>query len=322
MTYCIVDRRLAMRLKRALRRYAEETGVELVAEQRGAERRGGLGRRSRSLTVPAEIDQRVVRGKDGRRVADRRATLLPVEPPAPLPRRLRNHAAGISFAERIALAAEHREDVEAARLIVRIQGGERSLFAGLYERFFERVYVYLEALVEDERTAEWLTQEAFLELHDALPTYEVLPAGFREQLATIVRRRAATHLRRTQGVDLDDPAFVEPARPECGDDAALACPDWITDGDLRVLIGRLPHAQRQTLMLRYLLGLTDSEAARVCGYGPEGVFELHDGALAYLRERLSLLGREARAASMRLSMSRGRRSGRVLRSRRFALTPG
>jgi len=322
MTYCIVERRFALRFKRLLHRYAEDAGVTVIAEQRGSEQRAAPDRRKRALAVPPDIDRRTVLSPSGRRIADRRASMLPAVAPIPLPRRLRAHEQAVGFAERISLPAEQQEDVEAARLIVRIQVGELSQFEALYRRFFDRVYSFIATMVENDAAAEWLTQETFLELHDALPSYEVLPTGFREQLAAIMRAKAAEHLRRMHGIDLDEPVVTaEPARQEAPSIEALAFPDWITDVDLRLLIGRLPHTQRQTLLLRNLLGLSETEAARVCGFVPDAVFELHDCALGYLRGRLALLGRETAAPSMRLSMARGRRPGRVLRSRRFALTP-
>jgi RNA polymerase sigma-70 factor, ECF subfamily len=324
VTYCIVERRLALRHRRPLRRYEEDSGVQVVAERRDAERRIGEERRTRPLAVPADIDRRRVRPSAGRRVAERRATLLPVHQPAPLPRRLRSHAAGIGFAARLALTPEQVEDIDAARIVVRIQGGDGGLFGLLYERFFDRVYSYASALVEDAGVAEWLTQETFLDLHEDIPAYDVAPTGFRERLAGILWAKAAEHLRRTRGIDLTDANLAEDDtdRVQDGSADALAFPDWVSDTDLQLLIGRLPHPQRQAVMLCYLLDLSEAEAARVCGCLPDVVSELNDRALAHLRGRLALLGREMAVPSMRLSMLRGRRPARVLQGRRLALLSG
>lgn len=325
VTYCIVERRLALRFRRGLRRYAEDTGVQIVPERRGTDRRVFSDRRRRTLAVPADIDRRLVHNQGGRRIAERRATLLPVHKPAPLPRRLRSHEADMVFAERIVLAPEQQEDIEAARVLIRTQAGDAASFGTLYERFFDRVYSYASTLVDDAVAGEWLTQETFLELHDSVPGCDVTPSGFRERLATIVYAKCADYLRRTRGIDLAaaaDDDHDESERPAESIEHGLAFPDWVTDTDLQVLVGRLPHRQRQALMLRYLLGLSEGEAARVCGCVPDAVLELNGSALAYLRGRLAVLGRETTVSSMRLSMLRGRRPARVLQSRRLALLSG
>ena len=323
VTYLIVEGRLAPRFRRALRHYEEESGIVVVMERRAQDRRRGEDRRMRPLAVPEDIDRRGVRNREGLRIAERRATLLPVHSPLPLPRRLRAHEPTIAFAERVTPGPEHEEDIEAARLVVRIQAGDATLFGRLYKCYFDRVFNFMSTLVEDQAAAERLTQDTFLDLHDSVPGYQVLPTGFREQLARIMRARAAEHLHGAHGIDVDGyPSDDEPAPGATAADDSLRFPDWVTDTDLQLLIRGLPLAQRQTVMLRYLLGLTEGEAARVCGSMPEAVLELTDGALGYLRERLATLGREMAAPSLRLPMLRGRRPARVLQSRRLALLSG
>lgn len=321
MIYCMVQQDLAGRTERALRRYGEDVGVTVLTERREGDRRGRDERRSGLVSGSAVgPDRRKVRNSSGRRVAERRATLVPVPAPAPLPRRLRPFADSFEFLEPLRVAREHAEDISTARLVARIQAGEDTLFAAVYERYFDRVYTFLSLLLENEAEAEWITQETFFELHARIVTYSAGPIGVREQIASAARNQAVRRLRKGRGIDPDEQVEGVVTRRDVG--GGIDLPDWITDTDLLLLIGRLPLPQRQALLLRYLFRLNDHQAARVLDLAAEGLEELEEGALAFLRERLALLGRETTAPSLRLSMVSGRRPARVVRSRQLALHAG
>lgn len=319
MIYCMVQQDLAGRTERALRRYGEDAGVTVLTERRERDRRGRADERRSGLVSgsPVGSDRRKVRNASGLRIAERRATLVPVPAPASLPRRLRPFAESFEFLEPLRVAREHAEDISTARLVARIQAGEDTLFAAVYERYFDRVYTFLGVLLENEAEAEWITQETFFELHARIVSYNAGPIGVREQIASAARNQAVRRLRKGRGIDPDELAEGVVARRESG--GGIDLPDWITDTDLLLLIGRLPLPQRQALLLRYLFRLSDHQAARVLDLEPESLEELEDGAHAFLRERLALLGRETTAPSLRLSMVSGRRPARVVRSRQLAL---
>src|SRR5688500_15087562 len=134
MTYCMIPVGLGARGRRALERYAEETGVTLLEDRRGTDRRTADERRTRDrIGRFMSVDRRAIRNRAGRRVAERRAATVPVTAPRPLPRRLRAHADEISFVEPLEVSPEHLEDVAMARVVVRIQGGEQDLFRAVYE---------------------------------------------------------------------------------------------------------------------------------------------------------------------------------------------
>jgi RNA polymerase sigma-70 factor (ECF subfamily) len=319
--YCVIPADLAAKLHDPLRRhFRDDPRVEVVVERRRVERRLHAERRGAEAESRAEEadERRRVRNSAGRRIGDRRAALAEVEVP-PLPWRARAHAERIVFVERAEPSAEHDEDLDTARLVTRIQGGDRESFGELYMRYFDRVYGYLRVAVRDRHEAEDLTQQVFVNALEALPRYErrgTIP--FRIWLFTIVRRSAIDAIAARQRMEPTEPEQLtralesEPAEPE------LRALSWLTDRELVMLVERLPLAQRQVLMLRYMLDLPHAEIARILDRSPDDVRILAHRALRFLEKRLRTLGHTPTIARLERARACPKQAW-VLRHRRFAL---
>jgi RNA polymerase sigma-70 factor (ECF subfamily) len=323
--YCLYPAELETRLGRTIARFAAGHGAIAIADRRRIDRRWPGDRRAvpwpgNDAYAPV-LERRRIRNDDGRRVAERRATLIPVSAPAPLPRRLRSVAERIVFVEPIELGEEHAEDVDTARLVTRLQAGECDLFATLYNRYFDRIYGYLRVTLHDGHEAEDVTQHVFMRMLENLPNFELRSVPFRAWLFRIVRNDAITHLQRRNRVSVEDPAEIDRLRDHAEadplDDGVL---DWLSDQDLIVLVSRLPLNQRQVIMLRYMLDLTAPEIAAILDRSPESVRQSQARALAFLRSRLSSLGRSKSADIHKaLPIRRRMRLAPVASARRLAL---
>jgi RNA polymerase sigma-70 factor (ECF subfamily) len=327
---CLLAPDLAARLERTLRRWEDESGVEVLVDRRARDRRGtGFDRRGDSWPAPGEdmpSERRRILNVAGRRVAERRSTLIPVNAPAPLPRRADAYSDRLVFAERFDLSADHHEEVRAGRLVVRWQQGDRSSFAELYERYFDRVYAYLRLALGDAAAAEEAAESTFVEAMETLARFELRSMPVRAWLFRIVRDKAIEALERQEppraappapGAPTPAPAPARPAPP--AETVPAAVLERFTDSDVLVLVSRLPAAQRQVMALRYMLGLSFQEVATVLGRPAESVRNLHEGGLAFLHARMAALGREPRTASLRVPMRGRRRPTLEARRDRFAL---
>jgi RNA polymerase sigma-70 factor (ECF subfamily) len=317
VVYCLIPRELA-RLHELLRRhFRDKPSVEVVVEFRGRERRGGAERRLADVAVA--VERRQLRSSTGRRIGERRAVLLPVGAPE-LPRRARAHTDRLAFVERLEPSARLAEDVDTARLVMRIQGGERDALAMLYMRYFDRVYAYLHLVLRDPHEAEDATQQVFLQAMEALPGYEYRGQPFRAWLFLIARNHALKQLSRLGRVDVTDPfdlsRQLEHDGFERGEPPAL---EWISDRELLLFIERLPLAQRQVLALRFMLDLTHAQTAQLLGRTPNEVRKLQQRAMRFLRDRLAAVGRQPARRGERPGCRRAPKQVFVLRERRFAL---
>jgi RNA polymerase sigma-70 factor (ECF subfamily) len=225
---------------------------------------------------------------------------------------------GIVFVERIEPTAETAENLEAARLVNRIQCGDTAGFSDLYRSYFDRVYAYMRVVLKDRHEAEDATQQVFMKLLEAIPDYEPR-RPFAAWLFTIARNRAVDQLRKSNRLDVTEPGEIDRRREdEAPEHAELNALNWISDNDLLVFIERLPIAQRQALLLRFMLGLEASQIADMLDRTPDDVRKLQHRALRFLEARLAAIGREPREGR-RVRMGRWRKQATVLRRRRYAL---
>ena len=180
-TFCVVPRDASHGTSRALKRWCAEKEIEFVKERRQGERRVAQSRRSDdSRPSGRRVERRKIVNSFGRRVGERRATLVPVDAPAVPPRRVRSKAGSHQFVAALETPAEYLEDLETARLAIRIQSGEKHLFEHIYDRYFERVYGYARAFAP--YAPEEALQDVFMDVHDGLLTWDPSATPFRTWL--------------------------------------------------------------------------------------------------------------------------------------------
>jgi RNA polymerase sigma-70 factor (ECF subfamily) len=318
LTYCIVPRELAAKLHDPLRRfYADDPSVEVVVERRFGDRRATPERRTAKSGPPGD-ERRRIRSGEGRRAGERRAVVASVDQ-LPLPRKAQAYADRLVFVERIEPSGQRLEDFDTARLVSRFQAGDRDAFSDLYLRYFDRVYAYLRIALRDEHAAEDAAQHVFTQVFEALPRYERRRQPFRAWLFVIARNHAFTQMQRRGRLDVVDPQEIDRRRERReSEDLDLRALNWISDRDLMLFVERLPLAQRQVLVLRYLFDLNTEEIASLLSRSASDVRTLDYRARRFLRQRLAALGRDSSSGGL-IRMRRWGKPAPVLRSRRFAL---
>jgi RNA polymerase sigma-70 factor (ECF subfamily) len=284
--FCVVPRPLVpLLLERLREHYRDDPSVQVVPELRGGQRRESEDRRE-PVEYDRPADRRRVRNVAGRRIGERRAVVEMADLPRPLPAEAVPYAESLILFARRPLGTGVAEDADTARLVVRFQQGEQGVFEDLYLRYFDRVYVYLRLALHNEREAEDATQDVFTKVLIAIPRYQWQGRPFRAWLFTIVRNLALDRLRRRHPEDLVDPARLSDFADSRAQDELPAL-EWISDRALGALIEQLPLAQRQVLVLRYMLDLRPAEIATVMGLATGHVSVLHHRAMEFLRQRLA-----------------------------------
>ena len=290
--YCVIPRELANELHEPLRdHFRSDPHVKVIVDFRNGDRRANGDRRG-EVAAPAD-DRRRIRSETGRRVSERRALTVALEP-LDLPRKARRHLDRIGFFERLEPTSQRALDADNARLVMRFQAGEQSAFTDLYMRNFDSVYTYLRVALKDHHEAEDAAQQVFINTLEALPRFELRRGKpFRAWLFRIARNQALTHLRKQRNVDVEDPEDLDRRRQTVGEmDSDRRALEWLTDTELLILIERLPVAQRQAITLRYMLGLTTEEMATALDRSTMAVRKLEHRALRFLEQRLIATGRK------------------------------
>jgi RNA polymerase sigma-70 factor, ECF subfamily len=176
-------------------------------------------------------------------------------------------------------AAETAESADYAPLVDALRGGDRMAFERLYRRFAPMVHGVLLARVA-RSDVEDLMQDVFLQALQRLPTLRDSSA-FGAWLAAMARNRAVDHFRRTRPTAPISEALNHPSRNGSLQTETEASAILET-------IRTLPDAYRETLVLRFVEGMTGPEIAACTGMTPESVrVNLHRG-MKLLRGRLGM----------------------------------
>ena len=146
-----------------------------------------------------------------------------------------------------------------AALVERAQWGERVAFELLVVKYQRRVAATVRRLVHDDRITEELTQEVFLSVFVALPSFR--PDGdFAAWMFTIARNAARSYLRSAQNRQDDRPVQI---LDDAGDLARFGhAPSPEEEAMAQQLFERidaevaaLPSVQRRALLMREIDGL-------------------------------------------------------------------
>ncbi|MET9493258.1 RNA polymerase sigma factor [Streptomyces sp. NPDC006552] len=179
-------------------------------------------------------------------------------------------------------------DDELGAAVARAQGGDEAAFAAAYRSVQPGLFGYLSGLVGAR--AQDVTADAWQEIARDLTAFRGDGATFRAWTAAIARRHALDLLRRRAdrppgpAAEPDVPGWPVPRDP-AGRAAARVL----------ALVGELPRAQREAVLLRIVVGLDEPAAARVLGRRPGAVRTAAHRGLRRLARRFDAesAGREA-----------------------------
>ncbi len=147
-----------------------------------------------------------------------------------------------------------RSDAEITRMTL---NGEKQAFAVLVERYERPVRAVALNVLGDYHRAADAAQDAFVKAYEKLPGLRK-PAAFGPWLMKITRRCALDAARRAPKETSLEPQIAE----------AIESPQVRLDRDKQTLlaaVAKLPKAEQQVIMLRYLGGNSVKEVAGIVG---------------------------------------------------------
>jgi len=154
-------------------------------------------------------------------------------------------------------------------------------FDWVFEAYYADVYGLAHALLRNAQDAEDVTQDVFLRVYKALPSYEPDRASLRTWLARIVVNACQIHRRRNflrnfwgRARARDDEALSDVQTPESVEPTLWGAPEeYVLQAEMRQTIrdvlAKLRFEHRAAVILHYYRGLSCQEIARIFGC-PEG----------------------------------------------------
>ena len=162
--------------------------------------------------------------------------------------------------------------------------------AAFFDAWFDRVYGFVRRMVGEEHLAEDLTQEVFLNLHRALPTYDPARA-LKPWVFTIATNKVRDHWRSRRHRDAQGEVELVPDDGPERAASRAAGPSQVLEERERAdviarAIGELPEALRTALVLRWFEGLSFEEIGRIVDRNEVAVRKRFSRALGELRRTL------------------------------------
>jgi RNA polymerase sigma-70 factor, ECF subfamily len=143
-------------------------------------------------------------------------------------------------------------------------------FAELYQRYLDRIYLYLRTRVASEEDAADLTQQVFLQALKALPGYRQRGLPFAAWLFHIARNVVTDSYRRRRNIipweDVHPRSLV--LFEQDVEDNVLHQENIAL---LRKLLAQLDASKRELLALRFAAGLTTRQIAAILGRNHDAV---------------------------------------------------
>jgi RNA polymerase sigma-70 factor (ECF subfamily) len=165
-----------------------------------------------------------------------------------------------------------------AGLLTRIRANDPDALAELYDRFAPVLYAYIYRRVGEQRLAEDLTGDVFVNALAALRRGQFASESLMAWLYRLAHNRVMDHYRRERQTLVPLAAELPAA-----DDVPEAARQRRLRAWLREALRRLTGDQQQVLALRFGQGMSAAETARALGKTEESIRALQHRALHALR---------------------------------------
>lgn len=166
-------------------------------------------------------------------------------------------------------------------LVQRAIGRDSEAFAELYDRHVVRIYRHVYYIINDQKEAEDLTAQTFLQAWEAIGRFQPRGAPFASWLLRISHNLAVSHLRARKGDAQLHESFVDdklPRNPEA------VVERQAEEERVRQAVLRLGDDQRQVIILRFVEELDYKEVAEILGKSVAAVRVIQHRALCALRK--------------------------------------
>lgn len=163
------------------------------------------------------------------------------------------------------------------RLVHRAKSGDVNSFVELYDLSVERIYRYIHFLVPNNGVAEGLTFQTFFKAWEQLDRYQVLGGSFIAWLYSIARNQVIAYHRTHKNKAVPDNEFTLAAR------GGRFREEFQT---LREGMKFLTADQQDVLTLKFIVGMTEKNIARLIGGDGEHIRTLLMQALSALASHL------------------------------------
>ena len=162
-----------------------------------------------------------------------------------------------------------------SKLLTQIQHGDKDAFTQLYHDLKQPVFTIIYRIVQNQTTAEDLTQDLFVKLFVSPPDSTV--KNPRAWIFQAAHNLAIDALRKAQSANIDDMVLASPERLDA----------IVIKTDLERAIATLSYTEREILSLRLNAELGFQDIARITGQSLSTVYRSYRKTLKTLQALLN-----------------------------------
>ena len=172
-------------------------------------------------------------------------------------------------------------------LVKRAKQRDQEAFSQLYERYFDRIYRYIVIKIGNEKEAEDMTQQVFLNAHQSISSFKWQGFPFSAWLYRIAHNQVVDYLRKKskQPATLSDNLSISDS-DDRSTNPHLMLEHRLDIEQLRLATGQLTEAQREVISLRFTSDLSTAEVAKIMGKSQGAIKALQHSAIVALRKAL------------------------------------
>ncbi|OLF07092.1 RNA polymerase subunit sigma-70 [Actinophytocola xinjiangensis] len=170
-------------------------------------------------------------------------------------------------------------------LVHAAQGGDKSAFAALYDRYVDVVFRYVLFRVGDRELAEDVTSETFLRALRRITSISYQGRDVGAWFVTIARNLVLDHVKSSRfRLEVATAEVDDSQRVEVGPEQQVL--STLTRATLLECVSKLGDDQRECIVLRFLQGLSVAETARIMARNEGAVKALQHRAVRRLAQLL------------------------------------
>ncbi len=170
-------------------------------------------------------------------------------------------------------------------LVDALKARSEAAWSALYDEHYPAVFRYVMARTSDVTTAQDIAADVFSEAVKGIGSYHARGKPILAWLYRIARNLVADHFNALRRKGADPLSSLSPAQSDVADPGADPA-SHVHRLDVRGALAGIKDSHREVLILRYYLGLTLPEVARLLGKKERAVYSLHERAVDSLRRQL------------------------------------
>lgn len=170
-------------------------------------------------------------------------------------------------------------------LIEKAKSGDKEAFGKLYELYYLPVFRYVHFRIRKKEDTQDLVQIIFVKVYESIGKYKEQGKEPLSYFFTVARNTVIDYLRKRQDLKL-----FEDAQIEAGDKSN---PELFAEGgELKTIVDKaiqtLNNDQKEVVILKFIVGLPNSEIAKQMRKTEDAVRQIQHRALKLLKEKLKI----------------------------------